>query len=323
MANRLRSVRLPPELEKRNRIRAAGRNRARRLNCSYYRRANLPCPTLTSIVLGMLVAVGAICEVRQRNFPYCLDCLPIRFIRQIRNWPLPLEIAEWPRGPNDIPILEKKRTSPFLLPRGGEGLGRGGPFLRALFGERNWTSALFERSRLRNRHGQAMRTLAVHSAGRLSPRNKIPRGTVSPGQFQDTLRNGMLSGVNARKAAAQAGGRCLSPGIKLGCLSPARNLCGARGAQYRQSYSLRMHRKRTGKNARRDRTPWRIASRSHARRHRFATFVVFMKHRAAYFSHPTRCPIIRRLAFGRAKNSTGWTVIYLKRNPRFSKRRAL
>jgi hypothetical protein len=256
---------------------------------------NLPCPTLMSIVLGMLV--------RSAQFVKCASgtsLLPRLFAHSIHQadskLAASLEIAEWRGQTNSNP--EKKRTSP------SPPLEERRPVSARIVGE-ELTSALFDEADCVTATGSDETLASIRR--RLSPRTKF-LGYGHQVSF-GYVANGNLSGVNARKAAAQAADDVVA-WDQLGCLSPHVIYVEYGGTVSAELFAemLAKELEEREKTEPRAELPVEHAAAIASRRSFYET-------RAAYF-HTNTMPDYPATRIWKSENSTGWTVIY-EADPRF------
>jgi hypothetical protein len=261
---------------------------------------NLPCPTLMSIVLGMLV--------RSSQFVKCAtgtSLLPRLFAHSIHQADSKLaaclEITEW-RGKNNInstPTSNPSSTAPSQPTTAAKK-----PISARILNE-ELTNALFEHADCVTATGSDESLAAIRR--RLSPRTKfIGYGhQLSIGY----IANGNLSGVNARKIVGQAAEDIIAWN-QLGCLSPHVIYVEHGGTvsaeQLAEFLAKELHARE--KTEPRGELPVEHAAAIASRRSFYET-------RAAYF-HTNTIPDYPATRIWKSENSTAWTVIY-EADPRF------
>jgi len=260
---------------------------------------NLPCPTLMSIVLGMLV--------RSAQFVKCASgtsFLPRLFAHSIHQADSKLaaclEIAEW-RGQTNA-HLERKEISPS--PPTAEMAGVRRPITARIVGE-ELTSALFDEADCVTATGSDETLAAIRR--RLSVRTRF-LGYGHQVSF-GYVANGMLSGVNARKVIAQAA-EDVTAWNQLGCLSPHVIYVEHGGNVSAEQFAelLGKELEQREKTEPRGELPVEHAGAIASRRSFYET-------RAAFF-HTNTMPDYPETRIWRSENSTAWTVIY-ESDPRF------
>jgi hypothetical protein len=256
---------------------------------------NLPCPTLMSVVLGMLA--------RSAQFVKCASgtsFLPRLFAHSIHQADSKLaaclEIAEWRGQTNSNPETKKISPSPSMEERR--------PISARIVGE-ELTSALFDEADCVTATGSDETLAAIRR--RLSPRTKF-LGYGHQVSF-GYVASGNLSGVNARKFAALAA-EDIAAWDQLGCLSPHVIYVEHGGAVSAEQFAeiLAKELDERQKNQPRGELPVEHAGAIASRRSFYET-------RAAYF-HTNTMPDYPATRIWKSENSTAWTVIY-EADPRF------
>jgi hypothetical protein len=263
---------------------------------------NLPCPTLMSIVLGMLV--------RSAQFVKCASgtsFLPRLFAHSIHQADSKLaaclEIAEW-RG-------QTNTNSELKKPHHKGTVSSAAPEEKKLVSARvvgeELTGALFDEADCVTATGTDETIAAIRR--RLSVRTKF-LGYGHQVSF-GYVANGMLSGLNARKVVAQAGEDVIAWN-QLGCLSPHVIYVEQGGnvsvEQFAEMLSKELEQRE--KSEPRGEVPVEHGAAIASRRSFYET-------RAAHF-HANRMamPDYPQTCVWRSENSTAWTVVY-EADPRF------
>jgi hypothetical protein len=261
---------------------------------------NLPCPTLMSIVLGMLV--------RSAQFVKCASgtsFLPRLFAHSIHQADSKLaaclEITEW-RGKNNTnssPASTPSATAPSQPMTDT----RKPVAVRVLNEE--LTNALFKHADCVTATGSDETLASIRR--RLSPRTKF-LGYGHQVSF-GYVANGILSGVNARKAVAQAA-EDVAAWNQLGCLSPHVIYVEHGGTVSAELFAemLAKELEQREKAEPRGELPVEHGASIASRRSFYET-------RAAYF-HANTMPDYPATRIWKSENSTAWTVIY-EADPRF------
>jgi hypothetical protein len=261
---------------------------------------NLPCPTLTSIVLGTLV--------RSAQFVKCASgtsFLPRLFAHSIHQADSKLagclEITEW-RGKNNLNSRLASNNSSSAPPQPTVGIQK--PVTARIVNE-ELTNALFEHADCVTATGSDETLVAVRR--RLSPRTKF-LGYGHQVSF-GYVANGMLSGVNSRKAAGQAADDVVA-WDQSGCLSPHVIYVEHGGNVSAEQFAELLAREleQREKTEPRGELPVEHAAGIASRRSFYET-------RAAFF-HTNTMPDYPATRIWKSENSTAWTVIY-EADPRF------
>jgi hypothetical protein len=262
---------------------------------------NLPCPTLMSIVLGMLA--------RSAQFVKCASgtsFLPRLFAHSIHQADSKLaaclEIAEW-RGKNNTDSRPPSNTSSTQAPSQPTTETKKPLTVRVL--NEALTNALFEYADCVTATGSDETLAAMRR--RLSARTKF-LGYGHQVSF-GYVANGTLSAVNARKIAGQAAEDIVAWN-QLGCLSPhliyVEHGGGVSAEQFAEMLARELEQRE--KSEPRGELPVELAAAIAARRSFYET-------RAAYF-HANTMPDYPATRIWKSENSTAWTVIY-EADPRF------
>jgi hypothetical protein len=260
---------------------------------------NLPCPTLMSIALGMLV--------RSAQFVKCASgtsFLPRLFAHSIHQADSKLaaclEITEWRGQTNTNPARNKTSPSPPLEERAGERR----PASVRIVGE-ELTSALFEHADCVTATSSDETLASIRR--RLSPRTKF-LGYGHQVSF-GYIANGNLSGVNARKAAGQAADDVVA-WDQSGCLSPHVIYVEHGGTVSAELFAEMLAKEldEREKTEPRGELPVEHSAGIASRRSFYET-------RAAFF-HTNTMPDYPATRIWKSDNSTAWTVIY-EADPRF------
>jgi hypothetical protein len=261
---------------------------------------NLPCPTLMSVVLGMLV--------RSAQFVKCASgtsLLPRLFAHSIHQADSKLaaclEIAEW-RGHANANSNSKKPQNKGSAPSADLAEKR---LVSARIVGEELTSALFDEADCVTATGTDETLASIRR--RLSPRTRF-LGYGHQVSF-GYVANGMLSGVNARKAAAQAA-EDVSAWNQSGCLSPHVIYVEHGGTVSAEQFSemLGEELEQREKSEPRGELPVEHAAAIASRRSFYET-------RAAFF-HTKTMPDYPATRVWQSENSTAWTVVY-EADPRF------
>jgi Acyl-CoA reductase (LuxC). len=261
---------------------------------------NLPCPTLMSIVLGMLVRSGQFVKCASGT-----SFFPRLFAHSIHQADSKLaaclEIAEW-RGKNNTDSKLASNSSS----KGPSQLitdTRKPLTVRVLNEE--LTNALFEHADCVTATGSDETLASIRR--RLSTRTRF-LGYGHQVSF-GYVANGNLSGVNARKAAAQAADD-VAAWDQLGCLSPHVIYVEHGGTVSAELFAEMLVRElqQREKTEPRGELPVEHAAAIASRRSFYET-------RAAYF-HTNTMPDYPATRIWKSENSTAWTVIY-EADPRF------
>ena len=264
---------------------------------------NLPCPTLMSIVLGMLV--------RSAQFVKCASgtsFLPRLFAHSIHQADSKLaaclEIAEW-RGKNNSNSITTAGSNAAFAAASSQSRAQIKKPVTARILNEELTNALFERADCVTATGSDETLASIRR--RLSARTKF-LGYGHQVSF-GYVANGMLSGVNARKVAGQA----LEDVVawdQLGCLSPhviyVEHGGGVSAEQFAEMLAKELEQRE--KSEPRAELPVELAAAIASRRSFYET-------RAAYF-HTNTMPDYPATRIWKSENSTAWTVIY-EADPRF------
>lgn len=262
---------------------------------------NLPCPTLMSIVLGMLV--------RSAQFVKCASgtaFLPRLFAHSIHQADSKLaaclEIAEWRGKANSV--TPPGSNSAFAAASSQPRAQIKKPIAARILNE-ELTNALFEHADCVTATGSDESLAAIRR--RLSARTRF-LGYGHQVSF-GYVANGKLSGVNARKVAGQA----LEDVVawdQLGCLSPhviyVEHGGGVSAEQFAEMLAKELEQRE--KSEPRGELPVELAAAIASRRSFYET-------RAAYF-HTNTMPDYPATRIWKSENSTAWTVIY-EADPRF------
>lgn len=261
---------------------------------------NLPCPTLMSIVLGMLV--------RSAQFVKCASgtsFLPRLFAHSIHQADSKLaaclEITEW-RGKNNTDPQPASNPSTMAQSQPKTQVKKA-VTVRILNEE--LTNALFEHADCVTATGSDETLTAIRR--RLSPRTKF-LGYGHQVSF-GYVANGNLSGVDARKAAGQAANDIVA-WDQSGCLSPHVIYVEHGGTVSAELFAemLAKELEEREKAQPRGELPVEHAAGIASRRSFYET-------RAAYF-HTNTMPDYPATRIWKSENSTAWTVIY-EADPRF------
>lgn len=261
---------------------------------------NLPCPALMSIILGMLA--------RSAQFVKCAtgsSLLPRLFAHSIHQADSKLaaclEIAEWRGQTNansDTRAPNSKSSSTALRPEEKRPVP-----VRVI--DADLTNALFEEAD------------CVTATGSDEPLTAIRRGLPARTRFLGYghqvsfgyVSNGMLSGFNSNKVAAQAAEDVIAWN-QLGCLSPhviyVEHGGGVSVEQFAELLAKELDLRE--KSQPRGELPVELAAAIASRRSFYQT-------RAAYF-HTKTMPDYPATRLWQSENSTAWTVIY-EADPRF------
>jgi hypothetical protein len=261
---------------------------------------NLPCPTLMSIVLGMLI--------RSAQFVKCASgtsFLPRLFAHSIHQADSKLaaclEITEW-RGKNNA--NSRRASNPFATAPSRPMTDTTKPVTVRVLNE-ELANALFEHADCVTATGSDETLASIRR--RLSPRTKF-LGYGHQVSF-GYVANGNLSGVNARNAAAQAADDIVA-WDQLGCLSPHVIYVEHGGTVSAELFAemLAKELEQREKSEPRAELPVEHAAAIASRRSFYET-------RAAYF-HTNTMPDYPATRIWKSENSTAWTVIY-EADPRF------
>jgi hypothetical protein len=262
---------------------------------------NLPCPTLMSIVLAMLV--------RSAQFVKCASgtsFLPRLFAHSIHQADSKLaaclEIAEW-RGKINFPANPGSNAA-FAAASSQPKAEIKKPIAARVLNE-ELTNALFEHADCVTATGSDESLAAIRR--RLSPRTRF-LGYGHQVSF-GYVSNANLSGVNARKIAGQAADDIIAWN-QLGCLSPhviyVEHGGGVSAEQFAEFLAKELDARE--KTEPRGELPVEHAAAIASRRSFYET-------RAAYF-HTNTMPDYPATRIWKSENSTAWTVIY-EADPRF------
>src|SRR6267142_2733591 len=262
---------------------------------------NLPCPTLMSIVLGMLA--------RSAQFVKCASgtsFLPRLFAHSIHQADSKLaaclEIAEW-RGKNNTDSRPALNTSSTPAPSQPTTETKKPLTVRVL--NEALTNALFEHADCVTATGSDETLAAIRR--RLSARTKF-LGYGHQVSF-GYVANGNLSAVNARIIAGQAAEDIVA-WDQLGCLSPyviyVEHGGGVSAEQFAEMLAKELEQREIAEP--RAELPVELAAAIASRRSFYET-------RAAYF-HTNTMPDYPATRIWKSENSTAWTVIY-EADPRF------
>jgi len=265
---------------------------------AHFTAGNLPCPALMSIVFGLLV--------RSAQFVKCASgtsLLPNLFAHSIHQADSKLaaclEIAEWRRHTNAVPGTKKHDSKTSSSPM----VDKRPVSVRVL--NDDLTNALFDEADCVTATGTD-ETLA-------SIRRRLPARTKFLGYGHQVsfgyVANGMPSGLNARKIAAQAA-EDVTAWNQLGCLSPhviyVEHGGNVSAEQFAEMLGKELEQRE--KSEPRGDLPVEHAAAIASRRSFYET-------RAAYF-HTNTMPDYPATRLWRSENSTAWTVIY-EADPRF------